>query len=299
MPGPSMRIEDAIARGGATDVPVRVYTPAGRAVAGLVWAHGGAFVAGGLDDPEADQVARRLAADGIAVVSVDYRLAPLPPAWAAEAGLEPHAGVHFPLPVDDVVAALRWARSRPGADRIPWSLGGASAGAALAASAGLRLRDDGDPPHALVLAYPVVHAELPPAPEGRERELAAVPAHRRFPPETVRRMSSNYLGAGTGTRPPHAFAGESALESLPPVLIVDSELDDLRASGEAFAADLIRAGVDVHRVCERGALHGHLNDLDDPLALRSIARISRWLTRVGSTGAARTDPIRAARRTTP
>ena len=54
--------------------------------------------------------------------------------------------------------------------RRPWawtpriSVGGASAGANLAAGATLRLRDDDDwQPAALVLAYPVAHPSLPPA----------------------------------------------------------------------------------------------------------------------------------------
>ena len=57
-------------------MPRRAPTPA------LVWAHGGGFVAGDLDMPEADWVAPSLAARGVTVVSIDYRLAgdgrPLP-----------------------------------------------------------------------------------------------------------------------------------------------------------------------------------------------------------------------------
>ncbi len=49
--------------------------PRRRPGARLVWAHGGGFVAGDLDMPEADWVARTLAARGVTVVSIDYRLA--------------------------------------------------------------------------------------------------------------------------------------------------------------------------------------------------------------------------------
>ncbi len=64
---------------------------------GLVWLHGGAFVGGDLDMPEADWVARQICdRAGAVVVSVDYRLAV--------------GGVTYPVPHDDVVAAVRWVR---------------------------------------------------------------------------------------------------------------------------------------------------------------------------------------------
>ena len=100
----------------------------------LVWVHGGAFLGGDLDMLEADGVAREICARaGAVVVSVDYRLC--------------HGGVTYPVPHDDVVAAVRWVRDYAGrlgvdADRI--SVGGASAGGNLAAGATLRLRDDDD-----------------------------------------------------------------------------------------------------------------------------------------------------------
>ena len=77
--------------------------------AGLVWAHGGGFAGGDLDMPEADGVARALAARGVTVVSVDYALAPTPPAWAESLGLPSKDGVHYPAASDDVIAAFRWA----------------------------------------------------------------------------------------------------------------------------------------------------------------------------------------------
>ena len=46
---------------------------------------------------------------------------------------------------------------------------------------------------------------------------------------------------------------------LCPTLLVNAEYDDLRSSGEAFAAALATAGVDVRQVLARGMLHGFLN----------------------------------------
>lgn len=60
-------------------VPVRWYEPwPGSAAAPgptLLWLHGGGFFRGGLDQPEAHDVARSLAARGVRVATVDYRLA--------------------------------------------------------------------------------------------------------------------------------------------------------------------------------------------------------------------------------
>ena len=91
-----MTITDHLVNG---SLRVRIYEPVGVVSAGLVWAHGGGFAAGDLDMPEADWVARQIAARGIAVVSVDYSLAP-------SAGV---VGVHFPVAADEVASAFRWA----------------------------------------------------------------------------------------------------------------------------------------------------------------------------------------------
>lgn len=260
-------------------VRVRIYHPRTPGRSGFVWAHGGAFVAGTLDDAEADQPCRFLAEQGITTVSVDYRLAPLHDEWAAEAGMEPHGGVHFPVAMNDVVDAYRWAR-RALVDRAEtWSLGGASAGAALAASATLRLRDEGDPPASLVLAYPIVHPSLPPASEELQAKTSDLEPRRRFPPQEVERMTSNYLG-GAPRNAAYAFAGASELRDLPPVLIINSELDDLRASGEQFAADLRTSRVIVRMETEEQAFHGHLSVMGDHVARKTMHRIEGWLRHI-------------------
>src|SRR5205085_6919033 len=122
-------------------IPVRVYQ-AGTSGRGFVWNHGGGWVGGDLDMPEADATSRRIALgiDGV-VVSVDYRLVPA------------HV---FPVPLDDVVAAFEAtvaASDELGieADRI--GLGGASAGGHLSALAAARVTP---PPKAVVLVYPAV-----------------------------------------------------------------------------------------------------------------------------------------------
>jgi alpha-L-rhamnosidase len=251
---------DVVARrvpGPHGDIPVRVYTPEQPSGAGLVWLHGGAFMMGDLDMPEADSVARELCArTGAVIASVDYRLA--------------RDGVHFPVPHDDVVAAYRWAAAELGVERL--ALGGASAGGNLAAGAALRLRDEGDPlPCRLLLVYPVLHDVLPETPG-----LNGLPAALRFPQGAVAAINRNYLGGARAT--PYAFPALGDAAGLPPTLILTAEYDDLRGSGEAFAAQLCEAGVDVDLACEPGVLHGHLNLHGHPATARSLELLASALT---------------------
>ena len=232
-------------------VPVRIYAPDSPSGAPcLVWVHGGGFIGGHLDMPEADWVARELVTRaGSVVVSVDYRLCT--------------GGVTYPVPHDDVVAAMRWVRENAvglGTDGGRISIGGASAGATLAAGAAVRLRDeDGRPPEHLILGYPAAHPVIPPPPASLAALMADVPPVLRFPPAATAFITRNYLGGAVSRADGYAFPGLAALEGLCPVLILNAEYDDLRPSGEAFAAALALAGVDVRQVRVQTMLHGFLN----------------------------------------
>ena len=263
-------------------IPIRVY-PATDADAGptpaLVWAHGGGFAWGDLDMPEAHWVSQQLAARGTTVISVDYRLAPVS---AALTDSEPaRDGVLFPVASEEITAAFRWTVDHAAAhsidpDRV--SLGGASAGGNLAAGVALRLRDAGGvQPASLLLAYPLVHGALPdPAPELAQK-IAVLPADARFEPDDVRAMNLNYVGDVTHFDNPYAFPGGNDLAGLPPTFVLNSEHDSLRASGQAFAAELALAGVDVTVCREPGTRHGHLDEPDNPAAHASIRRMAAWL----------------------
>jgi acetyl esterase/lipase len=264
---PDVDVRDDALDGPHGTVPVRVYTPrevATYARPALVWMHGGAFRAGDLNMPEADGVARHIcAAASSTVVSVEYRLA--------------NGGVHYPVPLDDVVAAVVWVRDHAGelgidADRI--AIGGASAGANLAAGATLRLRDEQRwSPALLVLAYGVAHATIPPAAATLAEDLRALPRILRFLPEDVDGITRNYVGAAPSSAGGYAMPANANLDGLPPTLVLNAEFDDLRPSGQAFAAALAVAGVDVQQVLVRGHLHGFFNygfEYDDILAVLGL-----------------------------
>jgi acetyl esterase len=264
-------------------IPVRIYratAPTGTPSPALVWAHGGAFAWGDLDMPEAEWVAEQLAERGVTVVSVDYRLAPITASMAAP-GEQPRDGVRFPLASDEVVAAFTWTiehAAELAIDTARVSLGGASAGGNLAAGAALRLRDTAGPrPATITLAYPHTHGVLPQPTSELAAKIAALPPEARFDPGSVRTINVNYVGDPAGLDNPYAFPGGHDLAGLPPAFIVNSDHDSLRSSGEAFAAELASAGIDVAVVREPGTRHGHLNEPLNPAAHTSIERMAAWL----------------------
>ncbi|GAA2828246.1 alpha/beta hydrolase fold domain-containing protein [Kribbella solani] len=261
-------VRDLTVAGPHGDVPARLYRSPGRLpLAGLVWVHGGAFVSGDLDMPEADWVAGRLAARGIAVLSLDYRKA--------------KDGVQYPVPSDDVLAGWTWAVEHVDVLGVPVQrlhLGGASAGGNLVAGVTKRLRDGaGRLPTSLVLAYPVVHPELPvdgPVDVAGLEELAG---DHYFSPELTRRMTVNYVGGDERLLThPYAFPSNGAVGGQPPVYVMNCEYDSLRASGHAYAVLLAEAGVIVREETLARTQHGALNRPGGE-ALRSLDGITSWI----------------------
>jgi len=251
-PAPDVATRDAGVPGPNGPVPVRVYSPRGRRtdLPCLVWMHGGAFMMGDLDMPEADRTAREVCArPGAVVVSVDYRLAV--------------GGVHHPVPLDDVLAVVRWVRDGGadlGVDTARVTVGGASAGGNLATAAVLRLRDEDDwLPATLVPAYGVFHPVLPPSSREIDELMVAVPSLLRFTEKETAGITANYVGGPPESADGYAMPALADLTGLCPVVMVDAEYDDLRRSQEPFLDALSAAGVPTTRHVAPGVLHGFLN----------------------------------------
>lgn len=237
-------IEDTVIDGSHGPIPLRLYRPEGQITGSVLWCHGGGFVWGDLDMFEAHGVSIELARRaGVAVASVDYRLA--------------DGTVTYPVPSDDVLVAWDWWCEQPLPAGAPIGIGGASAGAALALTTALRTRDlGGRPADVLLLAYPFVHYPNPALSPEQSAEMAAVPF--RFEPENIEGMVRNYVGRISDV-PPNALPGAARLDGLPPVRIVVSEYDDLRASAELLERQLREVGVPVESYLALGMTHGHLN----------------------------------------
>lgn len=262
---------------------IRTYTPSSPAGIGIVWVHGGGFVAGDLDMPEADWVSRAFAEHGITVASVDYQLASLPTEWSAGTAVEIRDGVRYPIAHDEVVFAFRWA-VESGVAAGPWTIGGASAGGNLATGAAMKLmQDGGQAPALVVLAYPTLHA-VQGAPDPALRALLdADPDADHFGPDAVRGMYENYLGGPVEEADIYAVPGTASVAELrgfPATIMINGEVDELRVSGEAFGGLLRDAGVDLDISTEPGTRHGHLNQ---PELAAATASIDRFAARILAT----------------
>jgi acetyl esterase len=246
LPG-DVTVRDVLLPREGGEVPVRIYRPATTPKAGLLWLHGGGFVGGNLDMPEAHVVAAEIAHRGsVLVASVDYRLA--------------GNGVTYPAPVDDAITAWRALIDELDAG-TPIALGGASAGAAIAMSAALRAgAESGRAANALLLAYPFVHYPTPAIDAELADEMKEFPPLVRFTPESIAGMVEGYVGRLTEI-PAEAMPGAADLRNLPPTSIVLSEYDDLRPSGELLHRQLKSNNVPVTSYLAHGMLHGHLNRL--------------------------------------
>lgn len=281
----TVHTENRLLPGPHGDIPIRIYTPSTprSEPVGLVWCHGGAYVYGDLDTAESDWVATSLAAAGITVVTVDYRLAPVPQ-WGLDLGAEPGIGnSYYPVAINEIEAVLAWANTELHLQSpAGWALGGASAGGTLTAGLTLRLRDHGlTMPSRLLLAYPLLHPKLPQFSSELATKLAAMAPGPGIPltPEVVEGLTLNYVnGDRQQLEDPHAFPGGHDLSGFPPTFILNSDVDTIRASGDAFADELANAGVDLLTVREDGTVHGHLSEPTTIGAQLSIHRMIQWLT---------------------
>ncbi|MGK9146036.1 alpha/beta hydrolase [Plantibacter flavus] len=227
----------------------RLYRPRGTSWSGqtrVMMLHGGGFTSGSIDWAEAHVVAAELATRrGAIVLSVDYRLS------VGDSG-------RYPAALDDVHAAWFWLMREYDTDGAAF-IGGGSAGANLAASVAMRLRDErGRTPDGMLLAYGVFHFPLPSSGPDVARALHALPSSARATPDDMISAQRNYVGRIHGV-PRYAMPGHSDLSDMPPAAILISEYDDLRESSEFFARQLQDAGVPVKVRLARGMIHGHLN----------------------------------------
>jgi acetyl esterase len=226
-------------------VPVRVYRPsAGASLPVVVFFHGGGWTIGGVGDY--DPVARRIAhASGALVVSVGYRLAPE----------DPH-----PAALDDCWAVTKWVAEHAaeiGGDGSRFALMGDSAGGNIAAVLALRGAREGGPHPALqVLVYPVVDCDFDTLSYHQNGEgylLDTAQMHWFF--DCYTRGGSN---PGDPTisplRAPDLRSGD--LRGVAPAFVLTAEYDPLRDEGEAYAAALGTAGVDVSLPRYDGMIHG-------------------------------------------
>jgi acetyl esterase len=109
-----------------------------------------------------------------------------------------------------------------------------------------------------VLAYPFLN-KAPDVNPDLAANLAQLPHMLRFPHDGVDFMYPSYLCDIDRDDARFASLDGNSLIGFLETLVIVSEYDDLRPSGEEFARQAASEGVSVHVRLSEGMLHGHLN----------------------------------------
>jgi acetyl esterase len=235
---PLARIEDVcIPVGEGVMCDARLYAPSFDELPVLLYLHGGGFVIGHIETH--DSLCRQLALhSGVAVLSLDYRLAP------------EH---RFPCAVEDSFGALRWLSEGGAAtlglrgDRL--AVGGDSAGATLSAVCALLARDAGLPLALQLLITPGTSA------------YGETASHRLFShgflldSDALDWFFGHYLDHPQRTDWRFAPLNAPDHDEVAPACVVLAECDPLVDEGLAYADCLRHAGVPVQLELYRGVTH--------------------------------------------
>jgi acetyl esterase len=263
------KVEDRkISGSGGYQIPVRIYTPSGKAPFPiLVYFHGGGWVLGNIDSHDA--TSRELANKAnCIVVSVDYRLAP------------EHK---FPIAPEDCYVAARWVvlnAASFGGDPLRVAVGGDSAGGNLAAVVAQMAADRGAPSFVYqLLIYPVTNYgfETPSYRENGEGYLLTRDMMQWF--------WKQYLITDEDGKNAYASPMQAReLRRVAPAFVITAEFDPLRDEGEAYAARLKETGVPVEVKRYNGAIHGffnlgHIMDQGKQVMADSVDRLKTAFTK--------------------
>ncbi|MEO8123056.1 MAG: alpha/beta hydrolase [Burkholderiales bacterium] len=234
---PLERVEDFKLPGGDHHLlDARFYAPTAAHPPVLLFLHGGGFMIGGLETH--DSLCRQLALQsGVAVVALDYRLAP------------EH---RFPAAVDDSWAAMHWLAANAGTlglDGRRLAVGGDSAGGTLAATCALHARDCG-----LALALQLLITPGTAA-------FADTPSHETFAngylldAPSIAWFFDHYIDQAQRTDWRFAPLNADDFEGVAPAFLLLAECDPLVDEGLAYGDSLRAAGVEVELELVRGVTH--------------------------------------------
>lgn len=242
-PPPPVREADLWADGPRGPVPLRLYrpmqVPGDAPLPAMLYFHGGGWMTGDLAYGAwfCASLAERA---GIAMLSVDYRLAPEHP---------------FPAGLEDCMAALRHARrdaAALGIDAGRIAVGGDSAGGNLAAACALWARDEGLPLSAQILIYPVT--DLVEEHESYRRNADGF----GLTADMMRWFRTAYRNGADPADWRMSPLRAPRLEGVAPAWVLTCGFDPLCGEGDAYADRLAAAGVPVKHIRHADQIHGFL-----------------------------------------
>lgn len=253
---------------GAPDVPLMILKPARATgtLAAVYYIHGGGMIMGSHRGIGSDPLLDWAPELNMAVISVDYRLAPE----------NPH-----PAPVEDCYAGLVWVGDHAaelGIDPARIVVAGASAGGGLAAAVALMARDRQGPPLiGQLLSYPMLDDRND---SGSTHQMVGLGIWDR---------QSNDLGwscllgdarGGPDVSPYAAPARATDLSGLPPAFITVGSAETFRDEDIAYAMRIWEAGGHAELHVWPGGFHAFDTMLPDTALSRdhANARLS-WLRR--------------------
>jgi acetyl esterase len=238
-PDPAVKSADRTIPGPAGALPVRIYTPASGAGPWpvVVYYHGGGWVIANKEVYDGGARAISKLANAV-VVSVDYRQGP------------EH---RFPAAHDDAIATYKWALANAASingDPKKVALAGESAGGGLAVATAIAARDMKlQQPTSIVSVYPIA---------GTDTNTASYQENANAKPLSKPAMEwffRNYLNGAQDYADPRVNLVAADLKGLPPVTIINAQIDPLRSDGEQLADKLRAAGVDVQQKTYGGVTH--------------------------------------------
>jgi acetyl esterase len=250
------------------DVRVRIVRPpdAGGTLPVILYMHGGGWVLGNADTH--DRLVRELAVGtGAAVVFVEYERSP---------------EAHYPVAIEQGYATAQWLVREGAANQLDperIAVAGDSVGGGMTAALTLMAKERGDVRFVhQSMYYPVTDAAMDTASYEQFAEGYFLLAKSmawfwdQYAPDVERRSE------------PFASplrASDEQLEALPPAYLNVDEADVLRDEGEAYAARLRAAGVEVTTVRYDGITHDFmmLNPLSATHATRAAIAQAVWVLR--------------------
>lgn len=246
------------------DIRIDEYRPSGceGSIPGYLSLHGGAFRLGSIDELINVALCSRRAIDaGVAVFTVNYRLAPEFP---------------FPAALEDALGALAWlvdSSSVLDIDARSIVVGGVSAGGNLAVGVSRMARIWGLPVCGQLLEVPVLDL--------RDNGLWAQDYADLNGFTSIADLRGAYATAAESSAPLLSPA-IADIEGLPPTHVMIAEYDPLRGAAELFVERLRAAGHPTTATMHLGELHGSHGLLRDSRAARlwhaEVVAVLRELT---------------------